>query len=80
MRSILAVTLLLFSISVTAGEAGDKPSVGAKGMPGAAGTIEFKPKDWEEGEVTWWLDSDGIDPGEAGCHIGADSNGQPVHK
>jgi hypothetical protein len=55
----------------------DEPSGGAEGMPGAKGTIEFKPQDWQSGSTTWWKDSDGIDPGVAGCHIGTDSEGKP---
>jgi len=43
------------------------PSEGARGMPGAMGTFEFKPDDRG---VTWWVDTDGVDPGTAGCHIG----------
>jgi hypothetical protein len=47
-------------------------------MCGAMGTIEFKPPDWigtpdhpnPEGPTTWWMDTDGIDPGTAGCHLG----------
>ena len=46
-------------------------------MPGAMGTFEFKPSDWIEGATTWWKDSDGVDPGTAGCHIGTDSDGVP---
>jgi hypothetical protein len=46
-------------------------------MAGARGTIEFKPEDWKPGETSWWEDSDGIDPGVAGCHIGTDSQGNP---
>ena len=46
-------------------------------MPGATGTFEFKPSDWQEGVTTWWKDSDGIAPGEAGCHIGTDEQGAP---
>ncbi len=53
------------------------PSKGAEGMAGATGTFEFKPSDWQEGQITWWKDSDGIDPGVAGCHIGTDENGEP---
>ncbi len=51
------------------------PSSGAEGMAGAMGTIEYKPTDWKEGEKTFWKDSDGIAPGVAGCHVGADENG-----
>jgi hypothetical protein len=46
-------------------------------MPGAAGTFEFRPGDWLEGQTTWWIDSDGVAPGVAGCHIGADAHGAP---
>ncbi len=44
------------------------PSAGAKGMEGAMGTIEFKPKDWKGNVTTYWVDTDGVDPGVAGCH------------
>lgn len=57
-------------------KADGEPSVGAQGMPGAMGTIEFKPSDWID-ENTWWKDTDGIAPGMAGCHIGTDSKGAP---
>ncbi len=53
------------------------PSSGAEGMPGAAGTFEFQPSDWQEGTTSWWSDTDGVDPGTAGCHIGTDENGEP---
>jgi hypothetical protein len=44
-------------------------------MPGAKGTFEFKPEDWIEGATTWWKDTDGVDPGTPGCHIGTDGEG-----
>ena len=53
------------------------PSKGAQGIPGALGTFEFKPADWVEGKLTWWKDTDGVNPGEAGCHIGTDADGKP---
>ena len=46
-------------------------------MPGAQGTIEFKPTDWMGNVTTYWKDTDGIDPGVAGCHIGVTQAGQP---
>ena len=46
-------------------------------MPDAVGTFEFQPSDWMEGVTSWWKDSDGVDAGVAGCHIGADEDGQP---
>jgi hypothetical protein len=69
--------LLLFTLVAHAGESVHEPSPGAQGMPGAVGTFEFKPADWAEGETTWWQDSDGVDPGTAGCHVGTDSDGSP---
>lgn len=44
-------------------------------MTGARGTFEFKPGDWKSGEKSWWKDSDGVNPGIAGCHIGTDAKG-----
>ena len=69
--------MIVAMMSANAGDSKHEPSAGAEGMPGAEGTFEFKPADWVEGEMTWWLDSDGIDPGEAGCHTGADGNVKP---
>lgn len=77
MKTLLGVLLMTAMMQAYAGDAAPQPSAGAAGMPGAAGTFEFKPNDWVAGETTWWLDSDGINPGEAGCHIGADSSGKP---
>jgi len=57
------------------------PSDGAKGKCGAMGTFEFKPPDWTghkeppPGPVTWWKDTDGVDPGTAGCHLGLSGEG-----
>jgi len=70
----LGLALLLSSV---AGFATDGPSPGAKDMPGAEGTFEFKPADWQGGATTWWMDSDGVDPGTPGCHIGTDDKGTP---
>ncbi len=67
-----------------AGGSGSGPSDGAKGMPGATGIIIFQPEDWmgtcenlvPPGPTTWWVDSDGIAPGVAGCHVGTDAHGE----
>jgi len=53
------------------------PSSGAEDMPGAAGTFEFKPTDFQEGQETWWIDTDGVNPEVAGCHIGTNEAGEP---
>jgi hypothetical protein len=74
---VLAIGMT-FMMSAAVGSASGEPSVGAKGMPGAAGTFDFKPTDWMEGTTSWWKDSDGIDPGQPGCHIGTDENGEPT--
>ncbi len=52
-------------------------SVGASGMAGAKGVFEFKPQDWKPEQVSWWKDSDGVNPGVAGCHIGTNDKGEP---
>src|SRR4051812_16871611 len=41
-------------------------------FPGLIGKIEFKPNDYT-GADSYWYDTDGIDPGVAGCHIGVES-------
>ena len=71
----LALFVSMFAISSSV-QASGGPSAGAKGMPGAEGTFEFKPSDWKEGTISWWKDSDGVDPGTAGCHIGTDADGK----
>ena len=49
---------------------------GAQGKCGSMGTFDLKPPDWighkepPPGPVTWWKDTDGVDPGKAGCHLG----------
>jgi hypothetical protein len=80
MHRLLAVLLVVSVSSLAAmsdASASGEPSAGAKGMPGAKGTFEFKPADYMEGKETWWVDSEGVDPGKAGCHIGTDSKGVP---
>ena len=52
------------------------PSPDAKDMPGALGTCELKPSDWQQGVTTYWKDSDGVAPGMAGCHLGTNASGQ----
>jgi hypothetical protein len=73
----LYLLTLTVSLLGACAEGHSQPSPDASGLPGATGTIEFKPVDWVEGETTWWMDSDGIDPGVAGCHIGTDESGTP---
>lgn len=51
------------------------PSSDALQMAGAKGVFAFTPVDWQAGETTWWLDSDGVAPDVAGCHIGTDEDG-----
>lgn len=82
-RFIIGLTALLAALFTTLtplstpAMADSGPSKGAKDMPGAKGTFEFKPADWAEGTLSWWKDSDGVDPGTAGCHIGTDKEGKP---
>ena len=78
MRILVIALVLAFAFAaVAAHHEGGEPSAAAKDIPGAKGTIEFKPTDWKEGETTYWKDTDGIDPGSAGCHVGTDENGTP---
>ena len=73
-KILIAFFLLASTIIVNAN---DEPSEGAMGIPGAKGVFEFKPTDWIQGTTTWWKDSDGVDPGIAGCHVGTDAEGIP---
>jgi hypothetical protein len=74
-KPILALGIVLM-MSTNIARGSDEPSTGAKGMPGAEGTFAFKPADWMEGTLSWWKDSDGVDPGMPGCHIGTDDQGE----
>jgi hypothetical protein len=79
LKSIVSTMATGFMLAVFAlsSQAEGEPSAGAASMPGATGTFAFKPGDWREGETTWWEDSEGVDPGTPGCHIGTDSEGNP---
>ncbi len=74
---VFSICISVMMVSNTAVAEGP-PSKGAEGMPGALGTFKFKPSDWKEGELTWWKDTDGIDPAVAGCHIATDEDGKPI--
>ena len=73
---VLAVMAASLSLAGCGEDKSHPPSKGAEGMPGALGTFEFKPTDWRKGEVTWWKDTDGVDPGTPGCHVGTDADGK----
>lgn len=77
MKQLITTILMLLALAACSQPSGHTPSAGAEGMAGAKGTIEFKPVDWAEGSTTFWKDSDGIDPGTPGCHIGTDQDGEP---
>lgn len=76
---VFPLLVLVLAICTPAGlhaaEAGGPPSEGAKKC-GELEPIEFKPDDWT-GRDSWWRDSDGVDPGTAGCHEGLKEGGQP---
>jgi len=80
-QTILAVLMTAFIpmllLSNAAGADHAAPSAGAKGMPGALGTIEYKPADWKGKVSTYWDDTDGVAPGVAGCHVGVTQAGKP---
>lgn len=75
-RRLDLMILIILAVGLPA-TADGPPSPGAAGMSGTLGTIEFKPVDWQAGQTTWWLDTDGVAPGIAGCHVGTDANGDP---
>ena len=56
------------------------PSSEARNIPGALGTCELKPADWQEGQTTYWIDSDGVKPGTAGCHVGTNEHRHPNNR
>ena len=62
---ILAVCIPVLMLLTSAQGQHSEPSAGAKGMPGAQGTIEYKPTDWKGNVTTYWKDTDGIDPGSS---------------
>ena len=73
----LILTACLSLVTATYCYADSGPSSGAEGMPGAKDTFEFTPIDHASDETTWWKDTDGVDPGVAGCHIGTNEKGIP---
>ncbi len=77
MNRLIPLIFLASALQACSEHSEHEPSSGAQDMAGAMGTFEFKPQDWAAGETTWWKDTDGVDPGTAGCHIGTDSDGSP---
>ena len=68
--------LLALVLQACSGQFSQAPTTPRRDLPaGAMGQIDSVPQDWIEGETTWWIDSDGVEPGIAGCHIGTDSGG-----
>src|SRR5262245_32966373 len=77
---VLPVLVLVLAICIPAwlhaAEADDPPSAeGTKGKGGQLGEFPPQPADWPGRDqppypVSWWKDSDGVDPGTAGCHEG----------
>ncbi len=77
MSRLTPLIFLLSSLQACSEHSDHEPSSGAQEIAGAMGTFEFKPQDWTAGTTTWWKDTDGVDPGMAGCHIGTDRDGSP---
>ena len=76
-RMLALIAAFCILVSGHAAMADSPPSSGAKGMAGAKGTFSFKPTDWKgKGHTSYWIDTDGIDPGKEGCHIGTNSKGK----
>lgn len=74
--SIFSICLTFLLLAERAYSEGP-PSELAKAQPGAMGTFDFKPQDWKSGVLSYWKDTDGVDPRKAGCHIGTDKIGEP---
>ena len=77
MNRLTPLIFLLSALQACSEHSDHEPSSGAQEMAGAMGTFEFKPQDWTAGTTTWWKDTDGVDPGMPGCHIGTDRDGSP---
>jgi ABC-type transport system substrate-binding protein len=77
MIRLVSLLFLLSALQACSNHSEHEPTATALEMTGAESTFAFKPKDWTAGETTWWKDSDGVDPGTAGCHIGTDQDGSP---
>lgn len=75
MKRLLPLLLLFSALSACPEHSDQVPAESADGMAGAKGKFEFKPDDWISGETTFWKDTDGVDPGTAGCHIGTNADG-----
>lgn len=84
LRTFFLMLALCSPMLLHASEADGPPSRDARGMPGALGTFHFEPPDWvgnpdhpnPPGPTTYWIDTDGVDPGTAGCHLGQTVQGQ----
>ena len=66
----LSIPLVLWLGAASAQEPQHPPSPLAKGMPGALGTFDYRPPDYKADVRSYWYDTDGVDPGVAGCHVG----------
>jgi hypothetical protein len=78
MQRLTLLVLLALGVHACVEKSDQAPEAGRRVLPpGALGQVEFKPQDWQEGTTSWWVDSDGVEPGIAGCHIGTDSDGVP---
>lgn len=53
------------------------PSNSSAGAYGAIGTFTYVPPGGSKGRSTWWVDTDGFDPGTPGCHIETNAEGKP---
>lgn len=77
MMRLLPLLLLCSVLSACSQPYAQEPSAGKDTMAGVEGKLELKPDDWVPGEATFWKDTDGVDPGTPGCHVGTDGDGVP---
>ncbi|MFT5136196.1 MAG: hypothetical protein ACI8XV_001225 [Arenicella sp.] len=74
LKRLILLACLVLPLAVSAAHHEEKerfgpPSDGAKDMPGAVGTFPLYPP------TSYWIDTDGVAPGVAGCHYGTDADG-----
>lgn len=74
LNRIILLACLALPIVVNAAHHGDKEHIGAPSegarLPGAVGTFSLYPA------TSYWIDTDGVAPGVAGCHYGTDATGE----
>lgn len=58
----------VFALTIAAAAAAEKPCPTLAGIQDPC-RMEYKPSGWKPGKTTYWIDTDGVNPGVAGCHV-----------